>query len=89
MKFTFTETKEIELEIDFQKIYDFIKKEYENDQDYDPDPWDIHNDFGDNMDYYLKKIYGYIIEDNDSNDLAMDLVFNEWGDWIRDNKIDK
>ena len=39
MKFNFTETKKIELDIDFQKIYDFIEKEYENDPNYNLDPW--------------------------------------------------
>jgi len=89
MKFNFTETKEIEFDIDFQKVYDYVKKELESDPDYHPTPWDIHTEFGDNMDYYLKKIYGYVVEDNESNEYTMDYIFKEWGNWIQTNKIDE
>ncbi len=82
MKVEFTETKKIDFEIDFQKIYDFIKKEYENDPDYEPTKYDIHNDFGDNMDYYIEKIYNYEVENNEENEFAMDYIFKEWGKWI-------
>ena len=89
MKFNFTEIKKIELDIDFQKIYDFIEKEYENDPNYNLDPWSIHTEFGDNMNYYLKKIYNYDIEDNEDNEYTMDIIYNEWGNWIQTNKIDE
>ena len=89
MKFDFTEIKKIELDIDFQKIYDFIEKEYENDPNYDLDPWGIHTEFGDNMNNYLKKIYNYDIEDNEDNESTMDIIYNEWGNWIQTNKIDE
>ena len=89
MKFDFTEIKKIELDIDFQKIYDFIEKEYENDPNYDLDPWGIHIEFGDNMNNYLKKIYNYDIEDNEDNESTMDIIYNEWGNWIQTNKIDE
>jgi hypothetical protein len=89
MKFNFTETKEIEFDIDFQKVYDYVKKELESDPDYHPTRWDIHTNFGDNMDYYLKNIYGYVIEDNESNGFTMDYIFEEWGNWIQTNKIDE
>ena len=89
MKFNFTEIKKIEFDIDFQKIYDFIEKEYENDPNYNLDPWDIHTEFGDNMNYYLKKIYNYDIEDNEDNEYTMDIIYNEWGNWIQTNKTDE
>ena len=89
MKFNFTEIKKIEFDIDFQKIYDFIEKEYENDPNYNLDPWDIHTEFGDNMNYYLKKIYNYDIEDNEDNERIMDIIYDEWGNWIQTNKTDE
>ena len=89
MKFNFTEIKKIEFDIDFQKIYDFIEKEYENDPNYNLGPWDIHTEFGDNMNYYLKRIYNYDIEDNEDNEYTMDIIYNEWGNWIQTNKIDE
>lgn len=82
MKVEFTESKKIDFELDFQKIYDFIKKEYENDPDYEPTKYDIHNDFGDNMDYYIEKIYNYEVENNEDNEYAMDYIFKEWSKWI-------
>lgn len=89
MKFNFIETKEIEFDIDFQKIYDFVEKEYKSDYNSNPGPWDIHTYFGDNMDYYLKKIYEYVIEDNEYNESAMEYLYKEWGNWIENNKINK
>ena len=82
MKVEFTESKKIDFEIDFQKIYDFVKKEYENDPDYEPTKYDIHDDFGDNMDYYIEKIYNYEVENNEDNEYAMDYIFKEWSKWI-------
>jgi len=88
MKFIFTETKEIDFNIDFQDIYNYVKAELEEDPDYHPTKWDIHVDFGDNMDYYIKKIYNYVIEDNESNEFTMDYIFKEWGKWIDNYKED-
>ena len=85
----FTEIKEIDFELDFQKIYDFVKNAIiESDIDWKPTKWDIHNEFGDNMDYYIEKIYGYNVEDNDSNGYAIDYIFQEWGKWIDNYKFD-
>lgn len=85
----FTETKEIDFELDFQKIYDFVKNSIlESDPDWKITKWDVHNDFGDNMDFYIEKIYGYHVEDNDSNDYVMDYIFEEWGKWIDNYKFD-
>ena len=76
----FTETKEIDFELDFQKIYDFVKKAIiESNPDWKLTKWDVYIDFGDNMDFYIEKIYNYNIEDNDPNDYAMDYIFKEWG----------
>ena len=83
MKFTFEEVKKIDFELDFQTIYDYVKNDQINaDHDYKPTKWDIHVDFGDNMDYYFKKIYNYEIEDTDYNQASMDYIWEEWGKWI-------
>lgn len=85
----FQETKEITLKLDFQKIYDFVKNEIiTSDPDYNPTKWDVLNDFGDNMDYYIKKIYDYNIENNDGNDYTEDYIFEEWGKWVENNITD-
>lgn len=85
----FTEIKEIDFTLDFQKIYDFVKNEIINDDhDFHPNKWDVHNDFGDNMDYYIKKIYNYDIEDNDYNDFSMDYIFKQWSKWIDNYQFD-
>ena len=85
----FQETKEITLKLDFQKIYDFVKNAIvESDIDWKPTKWDIHNEFGDNMDYYIEKIYDYNIENNDANDYTVDYIFKEWGKWIDNYKFD-
>ena len=66
MKFTFEEVKKIDFELDFQTIYDYVKNDQINaDHDYKPTKWDIHTTFGDNMDYFIEKIYNYEIEDTD------------------------
>ena len=41
------------------------------------------------MNNYLKKIYKYDIEDNEDNESTMDIIYNEWGNWIQTNKIDE
>lgn len=84
---TFTETKEIDFELDFQKIYDFVKNfNIESDPDWKPTKWDVYIDFGDNITFYIEQIYGYNVEDNDSNDYAMNYIFKEWGDWVENKK---
>ena len=83
MKFTFKETKDFDLEIDFQKIYDHVKKSnIESNPNYNYTKWDVYNDFGDNMDYYIKEIYGYDVENNEYNDDVLNYIFNELSNWI-------
>lgn len=85
----FTEIKEIDFELDFQKIYDFVKNSIlESDSGWKITKWDVHNDFGDNMKFYIEQIYGYNIEYNDSNENSMDYIFEEWGKWIDNYKFD-
>ena len=31
----------------------------------------------------------YDIEDNADNEYTMDIIYNEWGNWIQTNKADK
>ena len=89
MKFEFEEVKKVEFELDFQKIYDYVKNDQiKADHDYNPSKWDIHTDFGDNMDYYLKKIYDFEIEDNDYNRETLYYVFQEWSKWIKNYNKD-
>lgn len=89
MKFEFEEVKKVEFELDFQIIYNYVKNDrIKNNPGYIQNKWDIHTDFGDNMDYYLKKIYDLEIEDNDYNHETLDYVFQEWSKWIKNYNED-
>ena len=89
MKFTFEEVKKIDFELDFQTIYDYVKNDQINaDHDYKPTKWDIHTTFGDNMDYFIEKIYNYEIEDTDYNQAALEYLWEEWSNWIKNYNED-
>ena len=91
MKFKFACLKYDSLDIDFQKIYDYVKKEYESDRGEVKDKWDIYNYFGDNIDYFIKNIYKYEIANDDEveyiNNLALDEIWNEFGNWLEKQEL--
>ena len=87
-------------DIDFQKVFDFMKNEGELENTV----YDYDTQFGDNTDYYLEHIYGIIIsyqdiEDYDCdklygkkiypfvmNEYLLDDLCNEYYDWLNKNK---
>ena len=85
----FQKTVSHNLEIDFKKVYDFVKADCKNDGIEDPDKWDVNDYFGNNIEYFIKEIYNYEIENNDWNEGAMDILFDNWQEWIDNLSIDE
>lgn len=87
-------------DIDFQKVFDFMK----NKGELENTVYDYGTDFGDNTDYYLEHVYGIIIsyqdiEDYDCDELCgkkiypsimneylLDNLYYEYYDWLDENK---
>lgn len=87
-------------DIDFQKVFDFMK----NENELENTVYDYATHFGDNTDYYLEQIYGILIscqdiEDYDydeigekkvypssMNEYLLDTLYNEYYDWLETNK---
>lgn len=87
-------------DIDFQKVFDFMKNEGELENTV----YDYATQFGDNTDYYLEQIYEIIIschniDDYDydelhgkkiypssMNEYLLDNLYNEYYDWLETNK---
>lgn len=87
-------------DIDFQKVFDFMK----NENALENTVYDYSTQFGDNTDYYLEQIYGIIISYHDiddydydelhvekiypssMNEYLLDDLYNEYYDWLNKNK---
>ena len=91
MKYTTYKIEEIELDIDFQKLYDYISKEDDTD-----DIYFISNDFGDNFYYYMENALGIVMDsgfvgkiprelDNFNTDLE-NKICDDFYEWIKKNK---
>lgn len=86
------------IEIDFQKVFDFMK----NEGGLENTVYGYATKFGDNIDYYLEQIYGIVIsyqdiDDYDElhgekiypssiNEYLLDTLYNEYYDWLKTNK---
>ena len=98
MKLTLTSVQYNTFDIDFQKLFDFMK----NEGGLENTVCDYSTQFGDNIDYYLEQVYGIVIsyEDNiydydelrekmypsDLNKYLLDDLSNEYYDWLDKNK---
>ena len=98
MKLTLTSVQYNTFDIDFQKLFDFMK----NEDELENTVYDYSTQFGDNIDYYLEHVYGIVIsyEDNiydydelrekmypsDLNKYILDDLSNEYYDWLDKNK---
>ena len=96
---------EKELQIDFEQIYNYVLKDYVEDVKEDLnnidldsiDQYDIINDFGDNADYFIEKIYGITLIDRNSdayvdeilhdNMYLLDTIADDFGKWVEENKL--
>jgi hypothetical protein len=83
---TTVETKDID--VDFQKLYDYISEE-----DHTNDPKFITEDFGDNALYYLWNALRInikssdIIEIDEDNKNVLDKIGSDFEEWVITNKL--
>ena len=100
MKITLASVQYDTIEIDFQKVFDFMK----NENKLKNTVYDYSTQFGDNTDYYLEQVYGIIISYRDididdydelhikkiypssMNEYLLDDLNNEYYDWLDKNK---
>lgn len=97
---------EKELQIDFEQIYNYVLKDYIEDVKEDLnnidlnsiDQYDIINDFGDNADYFIEKIYGIAFTDCNSdtyvdvwhsNMCSLNAISDDFENWVKENKLKK
>ena len=97
MKVTLASVQYDTFDIDFQKVFDFMKNEGELENTV----YDYSTQFGDNTDYYLEQVYGINISYEDIydydelrekmypsvlNEYLLDDLSNEYYDWLKANK---
>jgi len=100
MKITLASVRYDTFDIDFQKLFDFMK----NENELENTVYDYATQFGDNTDYYLEQIYGIVISYQDIDDYdyselygkkiypssmnehILDNLYNEYYDWLDKNK---
>lgn len=97
MKLTLASVQYDTFDIDFQKVFDFMK----NEDGLENTVCDYGTQFGDNIDYYLEHVYGIVISYEDIydydelrekmypsvlNEYLLDDLYSEYYDWLDKNK---
>ena len=97
MKLTLASVQYDTFDIDFQKVFDFMK----NEGGLENTVYDYGTEFGDNIDYYLEQVYGIVISYEDIydydelrekmypsvlNEYLLDDLSSEYYDWLDKNK---
>ena len=97
MKLTLASIQYDTFDIDFQKVFDFMK----NEGGIENTVCDYGTQFGDNIDYYLEQVYGIVISYEDIYDYdelrekmypnvlnqdLLDDLYSEYYDWLDKNK---
>lgn len=97
MKLTLASVQYDTFDIDFQKVFDFMKNEGEIENTV----CDYSTQFDDNIDYYLEQVYGIVISYKDIydydelrekmypsvlNEYLLDDLYSEYYDWLDKNK---
>lgn len=97
MKLTLASVQYDTFDIDFQKLFDFMK----NEGGLENTVYDYGTQFGDNTDYYLEQVYGIVISYEDIydydelrekmylsalNENLLDDLSSEYYDWLDKNK---
>lgn len=97
MKLTLASVQYDTFDIDFQKVFDFMK----NEGGIENTVCDYGTQFGDNIDYYLEQVYGIVISYEDIydydelhekmypsvlNEYLLDDLYSEYYDWLDKNK---
>lgn len=75
--YEFTVIKNIDIDLNFQQIYNLLKEENINEDD-------MPNCFGDNICYYLKELGIETPDDEDSASDVYDLIANDFYDWMKE-----
>jgi len=74
-----------EIEVDFEKLYNYIVQKTNIE-----DPDEIYNEFGDNIDFYLKEALNIEFDDTyfDEDDYIFeDNIWGDFGDWLDENIV--
>ena len=97
MKLTLASVQYDTFDIDFQKVFDFMK----NEGGLENTVYDYGTQFGDNTDYYLEQVYWIVISYEDIydydelrekmypsvlNEYLLDDLCNEYYEWLDKNK---
>ena len=97
MKLTLASVQYDTFDIDFQKVFDFMK----NEDELENTVCDYSTQFGDNIDYYLEQVYGIVVSYKDIydydelcekmypnvlNQYLLDDLYSEYCDWLDKNK---
>ena len=97
MKVTLASVQYDTFDIDFQKVFDFMK----NEDELENTVYDYATQFGDNIDYYLEQVYRIVISYKDIydydelcekmypnvlNQYLLDDLYSEYYDWLDKNK---
>lgn len=77
MKFWYEVIESHYIDIDFQKIYDYIKSD-----DPDIEIIDVYNTFIDNVSFYLRSIYECEDLEEEDNEYNINELIDSWGDWF-------
>ena len=74
-----------EIEVDFENLYNYIVQKTNIE-----DPDEIYNEFGDNIDFYLKEALNIEFDDTyfDEDDYIFeDNIWGDFGDWLDENIV--
>ena len=70
----------MDLSINFEDIYKAVSEKIKTN-----DAWEIQCDFGDNMEYYLDKLYGDKLANVTLDDWISDTIFNDFYKYLEEH----
>ena len=73
-------TTTVDLSINFEDIYKAVSEKIKTN-----DAWEIQCDFGDNMEYYLDKLYGDKLANVTLDDWISDTIFNDFYKYLEEH----
>ena len=82
MKVSFQTTESTTRNIDFDKLYNYIKADLEEEKKQPATKADVFNRYTVGETYYLERVLGVEIEDNLQNDCILEDIYDEFRDYI-------
>ena len=79
MEFWYNVIESYCIDVDFQKIYDYIKEQEPNYNNYE-----LFIIFIDNAGFYLRSIYGCEDLNEIDNECQLDILIERWEDWFKE-----